>query len=71
MKVTYNIYMTLIYIYIFKSFFVLESGGCQLSNDIYILDKDIYIYTRIPVATLPDSSPPLALRGGSAYSPYE
>ena len=31
----------------------------------------IYIYTGIPVATLPDSSPPLALRGGSAYGPYE
>ena len=31
----------------------------------------LYIYTRIPVATLPDSSPPLALRGGSAYGPYE
>ena len=27
------------------------------------------IDTRIPVATLPDSSPPLALRGGSAYGP--
>ena len=25
------------------------------------------IYTRIPVAMLPNSSPPLALRGGSAY----
>ena len=30
-----------------------------------------YIYTKIPVATLPDSSPSLALRGGSAYGPYE
>ena len=38
--------------------------------DIYIY-MYIYIYTRIPVATLPDSSPPLALRGGSAYGPYE
>ena len=31
----------------------------------------ICIYTRIPVAMLPDSSPPLVLRGGSVYGPYE
>ena len=31
----------------------------------------MYIYTRISVAALLDSSPPLALWGGSAYGPYE
>ena len=31
----------------------------------------MYIYTRILVAMLPDSSPPLALQVGLAYGPYE
>jgi len=33
--------------------------------------KYIYINPRVQFATLPDSSPPLALRVGSAYGPYE
>ena len=37
----------------------------------FIIDIYIYKYTTIPLATLPDSSPPLALRGGSAYGPNE
>ena len=45
---------------------------------IWIWFKNIHVYidyeekcthTRKPVAMLPDSCPPLALRGGSAYSP--
>ena len=38
------------------------------NHNIYIY---ICIYTRIPVATLPDSSPPQALRGGSEYGLYD
>ena len=48
--------------------------GCTYCMFIYVyiyIYIYVYLYTRIPVATLPDSSPPLALQGGSAYGPYE
>ena len=53
------IYIYYIYIYIYIYTYI---------QYIYIFT---YIYTRIPVATLLDSSPLLALRGGLAYGPYE
>ena len=54
----------------------LESGSVATCILVYIyiyicVYICAFIYTSIPVDTLPDSSLPLALRGGSAYGPYE
>ena len=58
----------------------MKSKESMLRNKVYIciyiyiykyIYIYIYIYLRIPVVTIPDSSPPLALWGGSAYGPYE